>query len=144
MSDLLEYKGYHGTVGYSAEDKLLVGSVVGVQDSLNYHGQTLAELEASFRDCVDGYLEDCRLIGKDPDKEYKGSFNVRISPDLHRMADLAAKRNSISLNQLVANALREKLDPKPAMYVVSPYGSVSITEISSQVNTEEYIGAEAI
>ena len=143
MSDLLEYKGYHGTVGYSAEDKLLTGSVVGVQDSLNYHGQTLFELEASFRDCVDGYLEDCRLIGKDPDKEYKGSFNVRVSPELHRMADLAAKRSGISLNQLVANALLEKLDPKPAMYVVSPYSSVSVTEISSQVNTEEYVGAES-
>lgn len=64
MSDLLEYKGYHGTVGYSAEDEILVGSVVGVQDSLSYHGNTIDELEAAFRDCVDGYLNDCRLICK--------------------------------------------------------------------------------
>ena len=62
MIDLLQYKGYRGTVGYSVEDNLLIGSVVGVQDSLNYHGRTIDELEASFRDCIDGYLEDCRLI----------------------------------------------------------------------------------
>lgn len=66
MSDLLEYKGYHGTVSYSTDDKLLFGSVVGVQDSLSCHGNTINELEAAFRDCVDGYLNDCRLICKAP------------------------------------------------------------------------------
>lgn len=109
MSDLLQYKGYHGTVGYDAEDNLLVGSVIGIQDSLNYHGTSLTELEESFRQCIDGYLEDCLRLGREPDKEYKGSFNVRIPPELHRQADLAAKKHRISLNQFVIDALRSEL-----------------------------------
>ena len=75
MSDLLEYKGYHGTVEYSAEDGILCGSVFGVNDSLNYHGMSLEELEASFHSCIDNYFALCARTGKQPEKERTGCFN---------------------------------------------------------------------
>ena len=109
MSDLLEYKGYHGTVEYSAEDGILFGSVFGVNDSLNYHGKSLDELEASFQSCVDNYLALCAEFGKQPEREFKGSFNVRIAPELHRAAALSAAKEGCSLNQWVANAVRERI-----------------------------------
>ena len=108
MSDLLEYKGYHGTVEYSAEDGILCGSVFGVNDSLNYHGMGLEELEASFHSCVDNYLSLCAQIGKQPEKEFKGCFNVRIAPELHRAAALAAAKEGCSLNQWISEAVRER------------------------------------
>lgn len=117
MSDLLEYKGYHGTVEYSAEDRILFGSVFGVNDSLNYHGSSLDELERSFHSCIDNYLSICEQIGKQPEKEFKGSFNVRIAPDLHRDAALAAMQCGCSLNQWIASAVQEKLSPtQPVVY----------------------------
>lgn len=110
MSNLFEYKGYHGSVEYSHEDGLLIGSVFGIRDSLHYHGTSLSEIEDSFHDCIDTYLEVCAKRGIQPDKEYKGSFNVRISPELHRDAALAAVKAGVSLNQFVQDALEAKVN----------------------------------
>ena len=118
MSELLQYKGYHGTVAFDAEDGILVGAVIGVQDSLNYNGSSVDEITQSFHDCIDGYLEMCRAIGREPDKEYRGSFNVRISPELHRKIDIAAKDQGVSLNQYVQQSLEKSLCPRGEQQVL--------------------------
>ncbi len=59
-----------------------------------------------FYASIDDYLELCQEIGKAPDREYRGTFNVRVSPELHREAALAAEAMDISLNQFVADALQ--------------------------------------
>ena len=106
MNSMLEYKGYHAKVEFDAEDMLLVGAVFGVQDSLNFHGKDIAEITEMFHQSVDNYLELCAELGKQPDREYKGSFNVRIDPALHRQAALQAERDNIPLNQYVERAIR--------------------------------------
>ena len=51
-------------------------------------------------------------IGKIPEKEFKGSFNIRISPEVHKQIALVAAQKDISLNQYVANVIEESLNPK--------------------------------
>jgi predicted HicB family RNase H-like nuclease len=51
----------------------------------------------------------CANTGKTPDKEFKGTFNIRISPELHRGISLQAAQQGISLNQYVLNALENSL-----------------------------------
>ena len=48
MADLMEYKGYHAKVEYDPDDKLLVGKVFGISDSLNFHAKDVDELEEAF------------------------------------------------------------------------------------------------
>lgn len=109
MGRMLEYKGYHASVDYDDDDELFVGSVFGVRDSLNFHGTNVEELKASFHDCIDNYLDMCKEFGVSPDKEYKGTFNVRLAPKLHRDVADAAEQQGISLNQYVINALSSSL-----------------------------------
>ena len=111
MANTLKYRGYHGQIEFSAEDNLFVGHVIGIQDSLNFHGSSIVEITVSFHDCIDGYLEMCKTFGREPDKEYKGSFNVRISPPLHRSAAIQAEAEGKSLNQFIQEAIEEKLSP---------------------------------
>lgn len=118
MSNMLSYKGYHASIEYDAEDEILVGTVFGVRDTLVFHGMSLSELTETFHDCIDTYLQVCAEQGITPDKEYKGSFNVRISPELHRQAALAAEQEGISLNQLIQQAIEE--------HVSSPYKNVAV------------------
>jgi predicted HicB family RNase H-like nuclease len=33
------------------------------------------ELTQSMHDCKDNYLDYCKKIGKEPEREFKGSFN---------------------------------------------------------------------
>lgn len=104
-SDMMKYKGYKASIAYDEEDKIFVGEVFGIADSLNFHGSSIAELEESFHDCIENYLSICAQTGKMPQKEYSGSFNVRTTPDIHAQASEYAAENGYSLNQVVSMAM---------------------------------------
>jgi predicted HicB family RNase H-like nuclease len=36
-SDMMKYKGYRATIGYDRVDKIFVGHVFGIKDSLNFY-----------------------------------------------------------------------------------------------------------
>ena len=110
MNSMLEYKGYHALIEFDAEDSIFVGEVFGITDSLNFHGTTVEELKQMFEQSIDNYLELCKKIGKNPDKEFRGTFNVRIPPELHKKAALAAAEQKITLNQYVLRAIDKSFD----------------------------------
>jgi predicted HicB family RNase H-like nuclease len=68
MSQTLQYKGYDGSVEYSAEDRVLHGSLLGIRDGIVYEGADADSLESNFRAAVDEYLAFCALVGKAPDQ----------------------------------------------------------------------------
>ena len=105
----LEYKGYTGTIEYSKEDNLLYGKVLGIKGLISYEGKTGKELEEDFKEAIDAYLEDCKERGVEPEKPFKGSFNVRISAKLHKEAALLAMKEKMSLNNFVAESIRERI-----------------------------------
>jgi len=109
MSDSMTYKGYIGTVHYSEEDEVFHGKIEAINDLIMFEGTSVKELKKAFHEAVDDYLETCREMGREPQKPFKGSFNVRIPSDLHRKAAEKATRMGVSLNQLVQKALEEKV-----------------------------------
>lgn len=109
MKDVLTYKDFTGSVHFSAADEVFHGKIEGIRDLILFEGQSVAELTTAFHEAVEDYLELCKEVGKEPEKSYKGSFNVRVPFDLHRKAVEKAIRLGISLNQLVQKALEEKV-----------------------------------
>jgi predicted HicB family RNase H-like nuclease len=105
----LEYKGYTGSIEYSKDDDLLYGKVLGIKGLISFEGKTGHELEDDFKEAIDTYLADCKSDGIAPEKPFKGSFNVRISPVLHQKAALLAMEEKMSLNNLVAESIRERI-----------------------------------
>jgi predicted HicB family RNase H-like nuclease len=119
VSDDLEYKGYRGSVEFSAEDQMLFGKVLFVDSLLMYHGSSIAELILAFNRVVDSYLLHCEKSGKSPNKPYSGTFNVRVGAARHRdMAQLAYRRNQ-SINELVCLAVDAYLPTEGAAVVVN-------------------------
>ncbi len=105
MSGYLKYKNYIGSVEYSEEDDCLYGKIMGIRGMISYEGNSLKELKNDFEQAVEEYLAMCKKENKQPEMAYKGSFNVRIDPDLHRNIALKAKEKGISLNAFVKEAL---------------------------------------
>ena len=107
MSDYLEYKGYLGTVEYSAEDNLLCGEVAGVSKSLIlYHGETLESLKRDFEDAIDHYLSCCEEEGIEPVRPCYGDLNIKILPDLHKRLQVYSKSRNTNPNEVVEAAIR--------------------------------------
>ena len=115
MSDLLTYKGYNGSAHYSAADEVFYGKLEGIDDLVSYEGTSVKELIKAFNEAVEDYLETCREIGKEPNKTYKGSFNVRIPAELHRNAAIFAASAAISLNDFVKTAIQYALMNKGSL-----------------------------
>ena len=105
MSNTMKYKGYIGSVEFSEKNGVFFGKVMGIRALIFYEGITAQELVEDFHGAVDDYLALCESAGKEPEKAYKGSFNVRISPELHKRAVISAAALNISLNSLVERSL---------------------------------------
>ncbi len=109
MSNIMQYKNYIGSVEFSEEDKLFFGKVLGIRSLISYEGKNATELVKDFHGAVDDYLGLCQQEGKEPERAYRGSFNVRISPELHKRAVIAALSKRISLNNFVENSIEQAL-----------------------------------
>lgn len=109
MKGYLKYKDYLGSVEYSEEDDCLYGRVIGIRGLISYEGASLDELKKDFYQAVDDYLELCKQQNKIPETAFKGSFNVRIDPELHRNIVIRAKEENMTLNAFVKEALRKAI-----------------------------------
>jgi predicted HicB family RNase H-like nuclease len=106
MNNAIEYKGYYGTVEFSSADKVLCGKVIGVNSLISFEGDSVQSLKEDFEGAVDDYLEMCAEKGAEPEKAYRGSFNVRVSPELHKTLALYSASRRQTLNSVVEEALR--------------------------------------
>jgi predicted HicB family RNase H-like nuclease len=105
MNNILEHKGYIGSVEFNADDKVFFGKILGIKDLVTFEGESVSELEQSFHDMIEDYLQTCKKLKKEPEKTYKGSFNIRISSEMHKQAAIIASRKNISLNNFIKFAL---------------------------------------
>jgi predicted HicB family RNase H-like nuclease len=109
--ELMKYKGYYGSVSPSLEDEILIGSIECIRDLVTYEGETLPEIKSEFESAVDRYLETCQKLGKEPDKTYSGTFNVRIGSERHKQLHLVQlKEGHKSLNDVVCKAIDQFTD----------------------------------
>lgn len=109
MKDILKYKDFIGSVHYSSEDDTLFGKIEGIHDLVTFEGKSVTALRMAFQEAVDDYVELCKRKKKDPHKSFRGTFNVRIKPTLHRKAMMVALSEGISLNQLVQKAIEKEV-----------------------------------
>ena len=109
MSNTIEYKGYLGSIEFSEEDGMFFGKVMGIRSLISYEGENAHDLIEGFHGAVDDYLEMCEAEGIEAEKAYKGSFNVRISPELHKQAVIAAMARQITLNSFVESSIEKAI-----------------------------------
>lgn len=109
MSNFIHYRDYTGSIDFSEEDEVFHGKIVGIKALISFEGDSVQTLTEDFHNAVDEYLEYCEKNGKQPERPFKGSFNVRIQPELHRKAALTASARGLSLNAFVEDAIRHNV-----------------------------------
>ena len=110
MNNVIEYKGYVGSVEFSENDGLFFGKVQGIRSLISYEGTNAKELISDFHGAIDDYLALCDAEGSKPEVAYKGSFNVRFkNKDNHRRAAIYAMTHEQSLNSFIEEAVEAKL-----------------------------------
>lgn len=109
MSRTMEYKDYTGSMELSEADGAFYGKVIGICALASYEGESARALVKDFHDAVDDYLASCVAEEIEPERAYKGSFNGRISPNLHKEAARIAAERGISLNKFIEKAVKNEI-----------------------------------
>lgn len=101
----MTHKTYTARVEYDDEDEIFSGRIAGIEDIIGFHGASVAELKAAFVEAVEDYIASCQKLGRTPQKAYSGQFVVRVEPDVHARAALAAQAEGKSLNAWMGEAI---------------------------------------
>ena len=106
MNNIMKYKGYWAEISYNDEDECFCGKIEGLKnDLISFEGETVKELKKDFKDAINNYLETCKELNKEPEKQCKGSLNVRLGVELHNKAKMKSIEQNISINELIKNAV---------------------------------------
>jgi predicted HicB family RNase H-like nuclease len=107
----MTFKGYTARVEYDERDNIFVGRILGIRSLISFHGETVAELRAEFELAVKDYLADCKQQGVHPEKAASGKLLLRVPPEVHGRALVAAQAAGKSLNQWATEALQHATQP---------------------------------
>lgn len=80
MTNTMSYEGYMANMVFDAEDKVIVGRVQGIDDIISFHGESVAEFEATFHAAVDDYPAASQAFGSAPERPASGKVMLRIAP----------------------------------------------------------------
>lgn len=98
MKNILQYRGYIGSIEFSDEDNCLFGKVIGIRSLISYEGTSVAELKQDSQDSVDDYLELCSENNIEPEKPYERTVRERRLP-----LDLSIDPFYSAFNQAILN-----------------------------------------
>jgi len=108
-TNILLYKGYIGSVNFSLDDEIFWGKIEHINDLITFESDNAHELKDAFEGAIDEYLAFCDEKNIQPEKPFKGSFNIRLSAEVHRLAFIKAKQERISLNKFIETTLAKEL-----------------------------------
>ncbi len=103
----MKHRGYAARIQFDERDNLFVGRVLGLRTMISFHGETVTELRAAFESAVGEFLRDCEEQGIRPEKPASGKLMLRVPPEVHSAATVAARAAGKSLNQWASEVLAE-------------------------------------
>ena len=106
MDNIMRYKGYWAEIKYSDEDECVCGYIEGLkEDVISFEGETVKDLKRDFKNAIEDYLKICKELNKEPEKQCKGSLNIRLGVELHNKVKMKSIEKNISINELIKNAV---------------------------------------
>ena len=102
----MSHGGYKARIEFDERDGIFVGRILGLRSIISFHGETVAQLRREFASAVKDYLRDCEEQGVEPEKTASGKLLLRVPPEVHSRALVAAQAKGKSLNQWATEALQ--------------------------------------
>ena len=102
----MSHGGYTARIEFDERDGIFVGRILGLRSIISFHGETVAQLRREFASAVKDYLRDCEEQGVEPEKTASGKLLLRVPPEVHSRALIAAQAKGKSLNQWATEALQ--------------------------------------
>ncbi|AHG75068.1 type II toxin-antitoxin system HicB family antitoxin [Mannheimia varigena] len=109
MRNIMEINGYKAVIAYDPETELFRGEFLGLNGGADFYADNVAQLKQEGELSLKIFFEMCEEKGIEPFKQYSGKFNIRLSPELHKAAALAATAENLSLNEWISRTLEKSV-----------------------------------
>jgi predicted HicB family RNase H-like nuclease len=106
MRNVIEIDGHRAVLSFDAEIGMIRGEFLGLVGGADFYAESVEGLMVEGRKSLQTYLDMCAEKGVDPFREFSGRFNVRLDPQTHEAAVVAAAAENKSLNEWVAEAIK--------------------------------------
>jgi predicted HicB family RNase H-like nuclease len=107
VKNVLEIEGHKAIVSFDPDIGMLRGEFLGLSGGADFYAKTVDALVTEGQKSLRTYLELCNEKGVSPFRAFSGRFNVRLDPEIHEAAVLAAAADDKSLNEWVAQAIKD-------------------------------------
>ena len=107
----MNHKGYMARIEFDERDNIFVGRILGLHAMISFHGETVDELHDAFAGAIEDFLADCKEQGVKPEKPASGKLMLRVPPEVHGAALVAAQASGKSLNQWATEVIRNASNP---------------------------------
>lgn len=99
--------GYQAVISYDPDIQMFRGEFAGLNGGADFYAKDVDGLRHEGEISLKVFLEACVEDGIDPRKHFSGKFSLRVDPELHEAATIAAAAHGQSLNQWAAEAIRQ-------------------------------------
>lgn len=105
MKNIIEIDGHKAIISFDPDISLFRGEFLGLNGGADFYASDVTGLRVEGRKSLEVFVELCREKGIKPKRSFSGKFNVRLAPELHEAAVVAAATEQKSLNEWVAEAI---------------------------------------
>jgi predicted HicB family RNase H-like nuclease len=105
MMNTMNIDGYKAIIKYDPVLDKFRGEFIGLNGGADFYATTIEELKKKGSISLKVFLEMCKEEGLNPNKEYSGTFNLRVPPELHAEIAARAAAEGKSLNKCVTDLL---------------------------------------
>ena len=106
MKNVLEIEGHKAVISLDPDIGMLRGEFAHLSGGADFYASSVEALYEEGRKSLQTYLELCQKKGVEPSRKFSGRFNVRIDPELHAAAVMAAAAEAKSLNEWIIDAIK--------------------------------------
>ncbi|MBV2191727.1 MAG: type II toxin-antitoxin system HicB family antitoxin [Azonexus sp.] len=99
--------GYQAVISFDPDIQMFRGEFVGLNGGADFYAKDVDGLRHEGEVSLRVFLEACTEDGVDPRRHFSGKFSLRVDPELHEAAAIAAAAHGQSLNQWAAEAIRQ-------------------------------------
>jgi len=99
--------GYQAVISFDPDIQMFRGEFVGLNGGADFYAKDVDGLRHEGEISLRVFLEACAEDDVDPRKHFSGKFSLRVDPELHEAAPIAAAAHGQSLNQWAAEAIRQ-------------------------------------
>lgn len=106
MNNVMTINGYQAVITYDPDISMFRGEFVGLNGGADFYAKDIDGLHREGEISLKVFVEMCERDGV-PVKKARGKFALRLDQETYQQASIAAAARGKSLNQFIAEAVRD-------------------------------------